>query len=79
MARLPRTMMQLMDLPLTRVVIHGHEVSYRRSGTGPTVLLLHGLAGSSLTWRAVHEQLALTHDVIAPDMLVEIEADAYLP
>jgi len=33
------------------------------------VLLLHGLAGSSLTWRAVHEQLALTHDVIAPDML----------
>ena len=69
MGHLQRTMMQLMDLPLTRVVIHGHEVSYRRSGTGPTVLLLHGLAGSSLTWRAVHEQLALTHDVIAPDML----------
>ncbi len=62
--------MQLMDLPLlSRVVIHGHEVRYRRSGTGPSVLLLHGLAGSSVTWRAVFEQLALTHDVIAPDML----------
>lgn len=63
-------MMQPMDLPpLSRVVIHGHEVGYRRSGSGPAVLLLHGLAGSSLTWRAVHEQLARTHDVIAPDML----------
>ena len=63
-------MMQPMELlPLSRVVIHGHEVGYRRSGTGPAVLLLHGLAGSSITWRAVHRQLSLTHDVIAPDML----------
>ncbi|HRB04913.1 MAG TPA: alpha/beta fold hydrolase [Ilumatobacteraceae bacterium] len=58
-----------MSVPLARVVIHGHEVRYRRSGSGPAVLLLHGLAGSSLTWRPVFDQLALTHDVIAPDML----------
>jgi pimeloyl-ACP methyl ester carboxylesterase len=33
------------------------------------VLLLHGLAGNSRTWRAVQPALADTHDVIAPDLL----------
>jgi len=54
---------------LSRVVIHGHDVSYRRGGHGEAVLLLHGLAGSSRTWRAVMPELARTHDVIAPDLL----------
>jgi pimeloyl-ACP methyl ester carboxylesterase len=53
----------------SHVVIHGHDVGYRRGGTGETVLLLHGLAGSSRTWRAVLPQLASSHDVIAPDLL----------
>jgi pimeloyl-ACP methyl ester carboxylesterase len=57
------------NLPLTHVTIHGHDVSYRRGGKGETVLLLHGLAGSSRTWRAVLPELARTHDVIAPDLL----------
>ncbi|MGB8861146.1 MAG: alpha/beta fold hydrolase [Ilumatobacteraceae bacterium] len=57
------------QLPLSRVVIHGHEVGYRRSGSGEAVLLIHGLAGSSKTWRAVHPLLAEHHDVIAPDLL----------
>ncbi|MGZ4793635.1 MAG: alpha/beta fold hydrolase, partial [Ilumatobacteraceae bacterium] len=54
---------------LSHVVIHGHEVSYRRGGKGESVLLLHGLAGSSRTWRAVVPQLARSYDVIAPDLL----------
>lgn len=33
------------------------------------MLLIHGLAGSSRTWRAVLPGLAGTHDVIAPDLL----------
>jgi pimeloyl-ACP methyl ester carboxylesterase len=33
------------------------------------VLLIHGLAGSSRTWRDVQPGLARTHDVIAPDLL----------
>jgi pimeloyl-ACP methyl ester carboxylesterase len=57
------------NLPLSHVTIHGHDVSYRRGGRGETVLLLHGLAGSSRTWRAVLPELARTHDVIAPDLL----------
>ncbi len=54
---------------LSRVVIHGHEVRYRRGGEGETVLLIHGLAGSSRTWRAVQPDLAASHDVISPDLL----------
>jgi pimeloyl-ACP methyl ester carboxylesterase len=54
---------------LAHVVIHGHDVRYRRGGDGDTVLLIHGLAGSSRTWRATQPSLARTHDVIAPDLL----------
>jgi pimeloyl-ACP methyl ester carboxylesterase len=54
---------------LAHAVIHGHDVRYRRGGDGEVVLLIHGLAGSSRTWRAVQPTLARTHDVIAPDLL----------
>lgn len=57
------------SFPLSHVVIHGHDVGYRRGGEGETVLLLHGLAGSSLTWRAVMPALSRDFDVIAPDLL----------
>jgi pimeloyl-ACP methyl ester carboxylesterase len=59
----------MVSLPMSHVVIHGHEVSYRRGGSGEAVLLIHGLAGSSRTWRAVQPTLARTYDVIAPDLL----------
>ncbi|MEM8621018.1 MAG: alpha/beta fold hydrolase [Actinomycetota bacterium] len=55
--------------PLQEVTIHGHSVGFRRAGSGPAVLLLHGLAGSSRTWDAVLPELALRYDVIAPDLL----------
>jgi pimeloyl-ACP methyl ester carboxylesterase len=51
------------------VRIHGHDVSYRMAGEGPTVVLIHGIAGSSTTWRAVMPSLAVHHTVIAPDLL----------
>ena len=57
------------SVPFSRVVIHGHDVGYRRGGAGEHVLLIHGLAGSSRTWRAVQPELTRTHDVIAPDLL----------
>ncbi|HZM53902.1 MAG TPA: hypothetical protein VFC03_02630, partial [Acidimicrobiales bacterium] len=47
------------------VRIHGHEVSYRMAGEGPTILLVHGIAGSSTTWRAVMPALAEHYTVIA--------------
>jgi pimeloyl-ACP methyl ester carboxylesterase len=39
------------------------------AGDGPTILLIHGIAGSSTTWRAVMPALAERFTVIAPDLL----------
>lgn len=51
------------------VTIHGHDVSYRMGGDGPAVLLIHGMAGSSRTWKDVMPILAEDHTVLAPDLL----------
>lgn len=54
--------------------LHGHRVAYRQSGAEldagrPVVLLVHGLAGSSQTWKQVLPALGHDHSVIAPDLL----------
>ena len=54
---------------LRHIKIHGHRVSFRMAGSGPTVVLLHGLTGSSTTWRAVMPALAEHFTVMAPDLL----------
>lgn len=51
------------------VRLHGHEVGYRMAGSGPPLLLVHGISGSSDTWREVIDPLAERHTVIAPDLL----------
>jgi pimeloyl-ACP methyl ester carboxylesterase len=35
------------------VDLHGERVAYREAGAGEALLLIHGMAGSSATWRAV--------------------------
>ena len=49
--------------------LHGHEVIYRMAGSGPPVVLIHGMINSSRHWREVAEQLAVDHTVIAPDLI----------
>ena len=49
--------------------IHGYRRAYVKAGTGPAMLLVHGIGDSSDTWRPVVEQLAEHHTVIAPDLL----------
>jgi pimeloyl-ACP methyl ester carboxylesterase len=51
------------------IVLHGHRVTYRSAGSGPALLLLHGVAGSGRTWDDVVPWLAEDHFVIAPDLL----------
>lgn len=49
--------------------LHGERVAYRDAGTGETLLLIHGMAGSSATWRAVIPALSKKYRVLAPDLL----------
>jgi pimeloyl-ACP methyl ester carboxylesterase len=47
---------------------HGRHLAVRRAGTGPTIVLIHGMAGSLTTWDPVFEALSRDHDVIAIDL-----------
>ncbi|MFC7219467.1 alpha/beta fold hydrolase [Streptomyces polyrhachis] len=49
--------------------VHGYRRAYRVEGDGAPLLLLHGVADSSLTWEQVVPTLAERHTVIAPDLL----------
>ena len=52
------------------IELHGHDVTYRMAGEGPAVVLVHGLAGSSTTWRYVMPSLVEQgFTVVAPDLL----------
>ncbi|MDP7705387.1 MULTISPECIES: alpha/beta fold hydrolase [unclassified Mycobacterium] len=55
--------------------IHGHRRAFRIAGSGPVVVLLHGVGDSSTTWEPVHAKLAQRFTVIAPDMLGHGESD----
>ena len=49
--------------------LHGERVAYVDEGSGEVVVLLHGIAGSSQTWRALIGPLSRRYRVIAPDLL----------
>jgi pimeloyl-ACP methyl ester carboxylesterase len=55
--------------------LHGERVAYRDAGEGEALLLIHGMAGSSATWRDVIPALARNYRVIAPDLLGHGESD----
>src|SRR5687767_354699 len=51
------------------IELHGHQVVYRMAGSGPPVVLVHGMVNSSRHWAAVAERLASRYTVIAPDLV----------
>ena len=55
-------------MELETVQVHGHEIAYRSAGEGPVVLLVHGMAGSSATWKPLIPLLAPHVTVVAPDL-----------
>ena len=67
--------------PQKRVVrLHGHRLVYWIGGDEPAagkpaLLLVHGIAGSSATWREVLPGLAEHYTVVAPDLLGHGESD----
>ncbi len=50
------------------IMLHGRPVTYAQAGSGPVLLLIHGMAGNFENWKAVIEPLARHHTVIAPDL-----------
>ncbi|OBH12876.1 alpha/beta fold hydrolase [Mycobacterium sp. E1747] len=55
--------------------IHGHRRAFRVAGSGPALLLIHGVGDKSTAWEPVHAKLAQRFTVIAPDLLGHGESD----
>jgi 2-hydroxymuconate-semialdehyde hydrolase len=55
--------------PVERTTVDDLEIALRRAGSGPPLLLLHGIPTSSRLWDAVGADLAADFDVIAPDLV----------
>jgi pimeloyl-ACP methyl ester carboxylesterase len=51
------------------ISLHGRRVIYRVAGSGPPVVLVHGMVNSSRHWERVALGLASDHTVIAPDLI----------
>jgi len=57
------------------IVVHGHRRAFRRAGSGPPLLLIHGIGDDSASWSGVFDDLARDFTVIAPDLLGHGESD----
>lgn len=66
----PATVRQTRVVSPTKIIsLHHRDLAYRMAGDGDDpILLIHGMAGSSDTWRHVMPTLAKHHLVIAPDL-----------
>ena len=55
--------------------VHGYRRAFRIAGSGPALLLIHGIGDNSATWSTVHAKLAQRFTVIAPDLLGHGQSD----
>ena len=51
------------------IELHGHRVIYRIAGSGPPVVVIHGMVNSSRHWESVAVRLADSYTVVAPDLI----------
>ena len=51
------------------IALHGRRVIYRIAGSGPPIVLIHGMLNSSSHWHAVARNLCRDHTVLAPDLI----------
>jgi pimeloyl-ACP methyl ester carboxylesterase len=56
-------------LKKSEVELYGHRVAYRIGGSGPLLVLIHGITSSSATWDRVLPRLARRYTVLAPDLM----------
>ena len=62
------------DLPTTDLsrqfqTVHGYTRAFIHAGSGPALLLLHGIGDNADSWERVIEDLVTDHTVIVPDLL----------
>ncbi len=57
------------------VTVYGARIHYLERGSGPTVVLVHGLADDANTWRGSMEVLCKKYRAIAPDLIGHGESD----
>jgi pimeloyl-ACP methyl ester carboxylesterase len=62
-------LMRKADFELKEIELHGHRVAYRQAGSGPVIVLVHGITSTSETWERVMPTLAKRFTVLAPDLL----------
>jgi len=75
---MPNTGIEIEGMPLKErlltncvedsIRVDGLQVRFWRAGTGPALVLMHGLLGYSFSWRHVIPILARNREVFAPDM-----------
>ncbi len=51
-----------------KVLLHGHDLSYVDSGSGPAVLFIHGILGSQRQWEHLVDTMDDDHRVLVPDL-----------
>jgi 2-hydroxy-6-oxonona-2,4-dienedioate hydrolase len=61
--------------PSKQVEIFGQKIQYMEAGSGPTVILLHGLGGDKSTWAYTAPVLAKNYHVYVPDQIGFGESD----
>src|SRR5215210_4823079 len=57
------------DIAEHELTLHGHRVRYLHAGSGPAVVLIHGITSTADTWAPAMRGLSRDHTVIAPDLL----------
>src|SRR5690349_21770482 len=53
----------------TTIGLHGQVYTFRAAGSGPLLVLLHGITGSSKTWEHLIPRLSQHYRVVAPDLI----------
>jgi len=59
-----------------RVVANGIDLQYYRTGSGPPVVMAHGMYGNGRRWLPVGSDLAVDHEVVAYDARGHGRSDA---
>jgi len=55
--------------------LHGHRMALTDVGSGPPILLVHGMMSARTTWADQWDRLAADHRVVAPDLFGHGESD----